>query len=114
MESESSIGDACRGLNLACEQACEDVSEKIRSAPLASVAIAAAAGYVFRCLPACRLAAGTGRLILGLAKPALLIFGLWKVTECLRSQVDESRLRHNEPDRAQQPLLDSPAGPPPN
>lgn len=110
---ESPISDACQGLSLACEQACEDVAEKIRSAPLVSVAVAVAAGYVLHSLPAFRLATGASRLLLGLARPALLVFGLLKVAECLRKQVEEGRLRTGDPDRGQQPLLDSPAGPPP-
>jgi len=94
--------------NSSCEHAFRDCEEKIRTSPVRSVLMAAAAGYVFACLPAGKLLGLGVRTIVFALKPALLVFGAIKLVQAISECECTNKSKR---DSGQQPLVDSPAGP---
>lgn len=77
------------------EQCGVDTAEKIRQAPLQSVLIAGMAGFLLRFIPVFAILGFLLRTALVLLKPALVVFGVYKLTQCCRSQGGRS-LRSQE------------------
>jgi len=76
--------DAC---NCDClKKCCADTAEKIRQAPLQSVALAGAAGFLLRFVPVFAILGALIRLALFLLKPALVVFGICKLTQLCRAK----------------------------
>lgn len=98
-------------LGKGCTDCCEELQAKIREAPLCSVITVGVAGYVMGFLPIGGLLKAMLKVALFLAKPALVIFGLVKLVECLR-QGQCSRLARQDADVERDPVIDSPVGPP--
>ncbi len=100
MEAFQSVGDSCKEYRQCCE-------DKIREAPLASVACAAAAGFVLHVLPVTAIVGSVLRVALFLLKPALLVFGALKFYEVLQAK----NAGGNAVGSHSEPLVDSPPGP---
>jgi len=77
---------ACKLTSECLEQCAADAAEKIRQAPLQSVLIAGTAGFVLRFIPVFAILGFLLRTALVLLKPALVVFGIYKLTQCCRSQ----------------------------
>lgn len=103
---DTSMGEICETVSQACSQCSSECAERIRRAPLASVLGAAALGYFLQFLPVAAILNGLVRVVLGLVKPALIVFGVVKLVSCLKGCCRE------KVDAEREPLLDSPAGPP--
>lgn len=103
---DTSVGDVCETLSRACSDCSLECAERIRRAPLASVLGAAAFGYFLQFLPLRQIAGGLLRVVVGLVKPALIVFGVLKLACCLKNCCRENC------DTGREPLVDSPAGPP--
>ncbi len=104
---DTSMEDVRETLSRACSDCSLECAERIRRAPLASVLGAAAFGYFVQFLPLRQIVGGLLRVIIGLIKPALIVFGVLKLACCLKSCCRENC------DSEREPLVDSPAGPPP-
>lgn len=107
--SESSLDTSIEEIREKVSRAYSDCSlecaERIRRAPLASVLGAAALGYFLQFLPLRQIVGGLLRVIVGLVKPALIVFGVLKVISCLKNGCGDEQAER-------EPLVDSPAGPP--
>lgn len=98
-------------LGKGCSECCEELQAKIRQAPLASVLLVGFGGYIASFLPIGALLKAMIKVMLLLSKPALVIFGLFKLVECLgRGQC--ARLARQDTDGERDPVIDSPVGPP--
>ena len=98
-------------LGKGCTDCCEELQAKIRKAPLCSVVTVGLAGYVASFLPIGGLLKAMLKVTFFIAKPALVIFGLVKLVECLR-QGQCSRLARQDTEADRDPVIDSPVGPP--
>jgi len=105
---ESLAAETLETVQQTCSDCCEELSGRIRQAPLASVLAAAGIGYVLCLLPLASIAGALGRLLLALAKPGLVILGilsLAKLCPCCKRKASAPTSEESEP------LVDSPAGP---
>jgi len=99
------VQSACKALDATCK----DCEEQIRSAPLAAVGVAALIGYVLHFLPIGLIVRLKIRIFLALLKPALLLFGAYKLYEFIAAQVQANSRPLVE--GAHEPVIDSPTGP---
>lgn len=100
MEAFQSVGESCEEYRQCCE-------DKIREAPLASVATAAAVGFLVHILPVTAIVGSVVRIALFLLKPALLVFGALKLYEVLQAKNSGGDTVAS----LAEPLIDSPPGP---
>jgi len=105
------LNDARDTLGQGCSDCCENIQEKIRQAPLASVIVAGAGAYVLSFFPLGALLRAIIKVTLFLIKPALFIFGVVKLVEYLKSN-QASGLARKDADSERDPVIDSPVGPP--
>ncbi len=105
------LNDARDTLGQGCSDCCENIQEKIRQAPLASVVIVAAGAYVASFFPLGALLRAVVKVTLALIKPGLFIFGVVKLVEYLKSN-QLCRLARSDADSERDPVIDSPVGPP--
>lgn len=103
-EARESIGDSY-------SSCCADLQGKIKSAPITSIAIAGGVAYFASFLPVGALLRAIIKVSLALIKPGLFVFGVVKLVEYLRSN-ESNRLVRKRTDSEQDPVLDSPVGPP--
>jgi hypothetical protein len=103
---ESSIKQSFENLSGSATECLQDFEDRVRSSPLAAVALGVSVGYLLRFFPVTFSVTILVRLLLFSLKPVILIFGAVKLYELVRggdmSSVTEER----------EPLLDSPSGPP--
>ncbi len=99
------VENACKALDATCK----DCEEQIRSAPLASVLIAALIGYVLHFLPIGLIVRLKIRIFLALLRPALFLFGAYKLYEFIAAQVQANAKPLVE--AVHEPVIDSPSGP---
>ncbi len=99
------VQNACQALD-ATRKDCE---EQIRSAPLSSVLVAALIGYVLHFLPIGLIVRLKIRIFLALLRPALLLFGAYKLYEFIAAQAQAGSRPLVE--GAHEPVIDSPTGP---
>lgn len=64
----------------------EEFEEKVRSAPLQSLGLGLAAGWVLTQVPVFRLLGLVARVALALLKPSLLVFGGMKAWELIQAR----------------------------
>lgn len=83
---ESSASEVLDSIGKSSKECLQNCGEKIRNAPFAAVAGAAAVGYLFRFVPIGLLLSGLIRLLLILAKPVIISFGVVKLYEFFRSE----------------------------
>lgn len=74
--------------------AARSCKEAVRSAPLQAIFSAALVGFVLQLLPLGRIAAVLCRILLALAKPAILTFGAVKLFSWLARQAKNPEPRH--------------------
>lgn len=103
-EARDTIGQGC------CD-CCENLQEKIRQAPLASVIVAGAGAYVLSFFPIGALLRAIIKVFLALIKPGLFVFGVVKLVEYLKSN-QACGLARKDADSERDPVIDSPVGPP--
>jgi hypothetical protein len=105
---ESSVKETFQNLSESYTQCLQDFEERVRSAPLAAVALGVSVGYLLRFFPLTFVLGLLVRLFLFSLKPLILIFGALKVFELIRQNRGENWPANEE----REPLLDSPSGPP--
>ncbi len=104
---ESSIKQTFQNLNESATECLQDFEDKVRSAPLAAVALGVSVGYLLRFFPITFILTILVRLFLFSLKPLILIFGAVKLFELIR----ENRGEGSPSSEEREPLLDSPSGP---
>jgi len=105
------LNETRESLGKGCAECCEELQAKIRQAPLSSVLVVGLGGYIASFLPLGALLKATLKVSLLLAKPALVLFGLFKLVEYLGS-CQCTRLARQDGDAERDPVIDSPVGPP--
>ena len=83
---EDAAAEALQSLNESCKECRTQCAERIRNAPLESVGIALGVGFLFRWIPVGALLTGVLRLLIFSIKPLMLLFGLAKLVELLKSK----------------------------
>jgi hypothetical protein len=106
------LDKARESLGRGCCDCCKNLEEKIREAPLASALITVAIGYLLSVFPLGALFRAVLKVSLALVKPGLLIFGVIKLVEYLRTN-GAGRMGRSNGDSERDPVIDSPVGPPP-
>lgn len=105
---ESSIKQTVQNLSGSATECLQDFEDRVRSSPIAAVALGVSVGYLLRFFPLTFILSILVRLILFSLKPLILIFGAVKLFELVRQNRGESWPSSEE----REPLLDSPSGPP--
>jgi len=77
----------------ACGKYSTHCAETIRRSPFASVGLSVAVGVILRCLPIGTILSAILRLVLGLIKPSVILFGSYKLVMSLikKSEVSGSK-----------------------
>jgi hypothetical protein len=104
---ESSIKQTFQNLSGSATECLQDFEERVRSSPLAAVALGVSVGYLLRFFPVTFIVSILVRLFLFSLKPLILIFGAVKLFELVR----ENRGEYSPSSEEREPLLDSPSGP---
>lgn len=106
--SLESIKETFQNLSGSATECLQDFEERVRSAPLAAVALGVSVGYLLRFFPVGFFLNLLVRLLLFSIKPLILIFGAVKLYELVTQNRGEGWPSSDE----REPLLDSPSGPP--
>ncbi len=107
-ELETSARDLLGSLGESTQSCLKNCEDKVRQSPLPAVLGAAAVGYVLKIAPLGLLLAALVRVLLLLAKPAIVVFGALKLYEYLKTNRPPSTAPvASDPE----PLQDSPVGP---
>jgi hypothetical protein len=105
---ESSVKQTFQDFSGSVTQCLEDFEDKVRSSPLAAVALGVSVGYLLRFFPLGFILGILVRLFLFSLKPLILIFGAVKLFELVKQKRGDAWPTSEE----REPLLDSPSGPP--
>lgn len=105
---ESSIKQTFQNFSGSATECLQDFEDKVRSSPLAAVALGASVGYLLRFFPLGFILGILVRLLLFSLKPLILIFGAVKLFELVKQNRGDSWPTSED----REPLLDSPSGPP--
>jgi hypothetical protein len=105
---ESSIKQSFENLSGSATECLQDFEDRVRSSPLAAVALGVSVGYLLRFFPVTFFVTILVRLLLFSLKPLILIFGAVKLYELVRENCGDMSPATEE----REPLLDSPSGPP--
>lgn len=81
--SKNPIEEGVETLSQSCCECLETYEEQIRKEPWLHVLAAAAIGYLLHLLPVCKIANVFLRVLLSLAKPVLLAWGVLKLVSYL-------------------------------
>jgi hypothetical protein len=107
---ESSIKQTLQDFSGSAAECLHDFEDRVRTSPLAAVALGVSVGYLLRFFPLTFILGILLRLLLFSLKPLILIFGAVKLFELVRQNRGEGWTPSEE--REREPLLDSPSGPP--
>jgi hypothetical protein len=105
---ESSLKQTFQNFSGSATECLQEFEDRVRSSPLAAVALGVSVGYLLRFFPVTFILTILIRLFLFSLKPLILIFGAVKLFELVRENQGEGSSSSEE----REPLLDSPSGPP--